>query len=373
MTNNFKLLKRKIFIFAILITLIAILIGWVIQYIFIDGVFQAPFAEWFVNLCENMFHLGNRQAQSIYHYLFTNLKPIWLTIGLLIILFIVFYKSLTYFTKYLDEVVKGVDKLLDDSIPEIELSSEIEFVEKKLNSVKRALEKRSYDAREAESRKNDLVVYLAHDIRTPLTSIIGYLSLLSEASEMPTDQRNKYINITLEKANRLQMLIDEFFEITRFNIQEIILYKDKINLNHMLTQMAEEFYPTVEERKIKIQINVEEDIYINADGDKLARVFNNILKNAIYYSFDETIITIQSYINEGFLFIDFLNTGKVIPKDKLSIIFEKFYRLDSSRSTNTGGAGLGLAISKEIVNAHGGNIYVKSDDLSTVFTVTLPL
>lgn len=373
MVNNFKALKRKIFTWAILVIIIAMVIGFILQFVLVDGILQAPFARAFVSFCEIILGLDDERARNIYNIVFVYSKSTWLTLGLLVILLIVFYNSLSRFTKYFNEVTHGVDALMNESPSQIELSPELDFMEKKLNFVKRALEKRSRDAKEAENRKNDLVVYLAHDIRTPLTSIIGYLSLLSEVEEMPLEQRVKYINITLEKANRLETLIDEFFEITRFNLHEIVLNKDNINLNHMLIQLADEFYPIAEPKNIKIEVMTNEDtIEIYADSDKLARVFNNVLKNAIHYSFENSVVFIKTYKNNNSIIITFTNKGKVIPKDKLNTIFEKFYRLDTSRSSNTGGAGLGLAISKEIVNAHGGEISVKSDEFETVFVVNIP-
>lgn len=238
--------------------------------------------------------------------------------------------------------------------------------------MKYKLEKRARDAQEAEQRKNDLVVYLAHDIKTPLTSIIGYLSLLDEARDMPVEQKEKYVTVTLEKSYRLEQLINEFFEITRFNLQSIILEKDLIPLHHMLMQVADEFYPLLAPKGQQAIVKIDEDITIYADGNKLARVFNNILKNAIAYSDPNSTIEISARNENNQTLISFTNSGKTIPPEKLKMIFEKFYRLDSARSTQTGGAGLGLAISNEIVQAHGGTITATSSNDTTVFTVMIP-
>lgn len=225
----------------------------------------------------------------------------------------------------------------------------------------------------AESgRKNDLVAYLAHDLKTPLTSVIGYLSLLREAPDMPPEQRGKYTLIALDKALRLESLINEFFEITRYNLQEITLEKETIDLKFLLVQLAEEFYPALEAHGKTIAIHAGEALTVQADPDKLARVFNNILKNALAYSYDNTEITIQACREEGALRVEISNFGKTIPKQKLDVIFEKFYRLDDARSSDTGGAGLGLAIAREIVTAHGGTIAVTSENQVTTFHVTLP-
>ncbi len=225
----------------------------------------------------------------------------------------------------------------------------------------------------AESvRKNELVAYLAHDLKTPLTSVIGYISLLKEAPDMPVEQRAKYTNIALEKAFRLESLINEFFDITRYNLQEIVLEEETFDLGFLLMQMADEFYPVLEQHGKSISIHADEDLPIAADSAKLARVFNNILKNAVSYSYDNTEIEIYAEKRENTIHVSISNFGKTIPKQKLDMIFEKFYRLDDARSTNTGGAGLGLAIAKEIVVAHGGTISVTSEKQITTFTVELP-
>ena len=210
-------------------------------------------------------------------------------------------------------------------------------------------------------RKNDLITYLAHDLKTPLTSVIGYLTLLDEAPDMPEAQKEKYTHIALEKAQRLEGLIEEFFEITQYNLQNIFLEKEDLDLSYMLMQMAEEFYPVLAAHGNEVKLEIEEDIHLHADPDRLARVFNNILKNAVAYSYPNTPITIQASRNKDKVLLS------------LESIFEKFFRLDSSRRTNTGGAGLGLAIAKEIVELHGGSISARSQDEKVIFTVELPV
>jgi len=356
----------------IFILIIAIIIGFFINFAFIDGVFQAPFADAFITFCENVLQLDYYAAQNAYNVLFQQNKPLWLTIGFILLLLVIFYIALSRFTRYFHQISTSISMLSDESDQEIRLPDELDFLEKKLNDVKNKLEKRARDAQEAEQRKNDLVVYLAHDIKTPLTSIIGYLSLLDEAKDMPVEQKEKYVTITLEKSYRLEHLINEFFEITRFNLQSIILEKDWIPLKYMLMQVADEFYPLLAPKGQKAIVLMDGDIKIYADGNKLARVFNNILKNAIAYSDPNSTIEISVKSENNQTFISFTNTGKTIPPEKLKMIFEKFYRLDSARSTQTGGAGLGLAISNEIVEAHGGTITATSSNEKTIFTVMIP-
>ena len=224
----------------------------------------------------------------------------------------------------------------------------------------------------AESKKNDLVMYLAHDLKTPLTSVIGYLTLLEECPELTTNQKAKYVDIALDKAYRLEQLINEFFEITRFDINSVTLEKNRIDLNMMIAQITDEFYPMLSEKNLTVDIDIIEHIVMYADSDKIARVFDNLLKNAVNYSYENTMIRIGARIRRDKVIIKFRNKSDVISPEKLERLFEKFYRADSSRGTSTGGSGLGLAIAKQITELHGGTIRAKSSSDYTDFTVILP-
>ena len=288
-------------------------------------------------------------------------------IGFCVIFYIYWRRTLGF----IDTIVKASETLIEKGEILIELPEELAQVEYRMNQAKQEMLKNSQLAKEAERRKNEMVMYLAHDIKTPLTSVIGYLSLLDEAPDMPPEQKTKYVNITLEKAYRLEKLVDEFFEITRYNFLTGILSKEKIDLYYMLVQMTDEFYPLLEASGKQLTLHVPEDMTIYGNADQLARVFNNVLKNAVSYSPDNGSISITAAMTGSVASIVFTNQGN-IPQDKLATIFDKFYRLDSARSSNTGGAGLGLAIAKEIILSHGGRIYADSDAAQTSFTIEIP-
>ena len=353
------------------VQMLAILFAAIIFVIALRSIGRGHIGNWILQFIISHYNLDWYEAHFIYQiYVRNNIDAIIMVT--IILFFVVFFRFfLLWFTKYFDEIVNGVDKLAEEKGEKIVFSSELNFIEKKLNQVKEKLEKKTRETQEAEQRKNDLVVYLAHDIKTPLTSVIGYLNLLDELPDMPDDQKIKYIKITLNKAYHLEKLINEFFDITRYNLQNITLEKEQIDLYYMLVQMADEFYPVLTPKRKKIVIHANEDITVFGDPNKLARVFNNILKNAVAYSDDNSIIEISAKALADNMVIEFKNTGKTIPKDQLTSIFEKFYRMDVARSTATGGAGLGLAIAKEIVTLHGGTLRVESDNSITVFTVTL--
>lgn len=310
-------------------------------------------------------------ARTIYYYYIrSNIEPIMVitTIAFFALLFRI---SLKWFTKYFDEIIAGVDQLAEESSKKITMSPELGAVEDRLNQVKDRLERRAKEAYEAEQRKNDLLVYLAHDIKTPLTSVIGYLNLIVDNPDMPIEQRAKYAQITLDKAYRLESLINELFEITRYNLQTVTLKKENIDLYYMLVQIVDEAYPQLTANNKQVQIHAPEDISINGDSDKLARAFNNILKNAVVYSTENSTIDIYAEVQGSHVVVRFENAG-TIPQDKLDSIFEKFFRLDDARSSSTGGAGLGLAIAKDIIRLHGGTIEAKSDQTHTYFIIELP-
>lgn len=248
-----------------------------------------------------------------------------------------------------------------------------------VEELKVAMQRNEQMLKEEAARKNDLITYLAHDLKTPLTSVIGYLSLLEEVPEMPAAQKAKYVHIALDKAIRLEKLINEFFEITRYNLQQIILEKETVNLSFMLVQMTDEFYPILNTHGNTLRLEIpsekegETGITVYADSEKLARVFNNILKNAVAYSYPNTEILVSCREEAGKAVITFSNHGKTIPEQRLNAIFDKFFRLDDARSTNSGGAGLGLAIAREILNLHGGSITADSREEMVTFTVVLPV
>ncbi len=286
--------------------------------------------------------------------------------------FLFLYQLLKKVFSYTEAIFDASNELLDKSVDYIKLPTELEPFERQMNHLKKESEKNERLAKENEQKKNDLVVYLAHDLKTPLTSMIGYLSLLEEMKDMPLKQKEKYIGIALEKSYRLEDLINELFDIARFNSETIVLEKEEIHLRRMLEQLIDDFYPILKENQKKIELKMDKNSILYGDSDKLARVFGNLIQNACFYSTDD-LITIKVTEKNNFIHITFTNKGKQISKEKCKRLFEKFYRADSSRTTKTGGSGLGLAISKEIVELHGGNISITSDEIYTKFYVELPI
>lgn len=274
--------------------------------------------------------------------------------------------------RYLDEVIAASEQLAHPSEEQIILSDAMKQIQDEMNHVRETALLNAQLAKEAEQRKNDLIVYLAHDLKTPLTSVIGYLTLLRDEKQISEPLREKYVSISLEKAEHLEHLINEFFDITRFNLSHITLQYSTINLTRLFEQLIFEFQPMFAEKQLQCRLNMPSDLMLRCDADRMQRVFDNLLRNAVFYSFEQSTVEITVQQNDRETIIRFLNHGNTIPPEKLEHIFEQFFRLDTSRNSGTGGAGLGLAIAKEIVGLHGGTITAESEKEQITFHITLP-
>lgn len=289
--------------------------------------------------------------------------------GYLVIFIFYWLKTLSYLANIIDATANMYDTKEEDLI---NLPADLKEVENLMNQIKLNIQLNQRAAKEAEQRKNDLIVYLAHDLKTPLTSVIGYLTLLRDEKQISDELREKYLSISLAKAERLEDLINEFFEITRFNLSNQILELSRINLTRMLEQITFEFQPMFAEKNLSCILDAPPDVEIQFDVGKMQRVFDNLIRNSINYSFPGTQVLIRLLCDGDFIQIDFINHGNTIPPEKLNRIFEQFFRLDTARTSRTGGAGLGLAIAKEIVELHKGTISAYSENEVIKFTVRLP-
>lgn len=353
-------------------------------YLFMDygvnGFFRDWFAETFI-MTQGVYD-ESRQATVFYDQVdWYALKSFLLFFLIIAVIFVVLLVLISMYVYGRIKEAKTISALNDmiQNYRKHDLEMETAFpkncreIGAQMLQIKTDMQRQEQILKEESQRKSDLITYLAHDLKTPLTSVMGYLSLLDEAPDMPEAQKEKYIHVALTKAERLENLIAQFFEITQFNLHNMVLEKEHLDLAYMLMQMTEEFYPVLSAHGNTVDLQVDEALAVYGDGDKLARVFNNILKNAVAYSYENSVIVIRGYFEQGMVVISFENHGRTIPKQKLDLIFEKFFRLDEARRSNTGGAGLGLAIAREIVELHKGSISAKSQEEKTTFQVTLPV
>lgn len=327
----------------------------------IDGLLQDGLANFFYRINSNL-----------YYYLMDNKQLIFM-ISILLNTFFILYHFVSKELDQKEEIYHAIDKIIADENHEIRLSeSESRFLQK-LNEIKYQYLLNKRKAAEEKQKKDDLIVYMAHDLKTPLTSVIGYLNLLNDEKDQISQQTQyKYINIALDKAKRVEQLTNEFFEITRYNLHDIELIPDKIDLSMLIEQLIDECYPMFKEKELQCIFHNHNSIWFNGDGNQLARAFENLLKNAISYSYKHSIIDIFMEIRNHDIIIIFQNDSQPVSKQQLERIFDKFYRMDSSRNSATGGSGLGLAITKKIIELHHGQIKVKYENEQIQFIIHLP-
>lgn len=317
-------------------------------------------------------YIFSKFNNSILSWLYLRIDAI-----LIIYLIIGFVCIFNYFWKkpwgYLDEVISATQTVYEQNDHAVALSEPLKELENQLNQIKMSVLLSKQAAKQAEDKKNEIIMYLAHDIRTPLTTVIGYLSLLHEAPDMPENQKEKYIKVALDKADRLEKLINELFEVTKYNAHTVVLKRETVDLHCLIAQVIDEIYPTLSANGNTVVFKADDDLSVTGDPEKLARVFSNLLRNAAAYSYSKTEISISAKKSDRNIQIIFENHGKTIPPEQLDSIFEKFSRLDEARLSDTGGAGLGLSIAEEIIHLHGGTITASSKNEIISFMIMLPI
>ncbi len=292
-----------------------------------------------------------------------------------VIFLITFILLMDGLIRYVRRISNGVGKIASGDLnAEIPVRGEDEFaviaknVNKMTEEVKMLMEKE----REAEKTKNDLITNVAHDLRTPLTSIIGYLELLKNKPDLEAKDRMRFVDIAYQKSKKLEKLIEDLFGFTKLNYGKITMKPGMLDIVKLLEQILDEFYPNFQDSGLSYEFDCPQpSILVEADGNLLARLFDNLINNAIKYGADGKMVRVEVRKEEKQVSIRVINYGKIIPEGELSHIFEKFYRVEHSRSQNTGGTGLGLAIAKGVVELHGGSITASSDIHGTVFQVKL--
>lgn len=356
--NNLTKRKLKLFINLLGNLIVATVISIIIYFIL---------ALFFENTLSD---LVARLNYDLYSWIVYN-RDIVVYVYIGIVLAVIIYKFISKYVNSINEVYNSLDLILKENNETIKLPSEVNEFTEKLNDIKNDYITSKNNAKEAEQKKNDLIMYMAHDLKTPLTSIIGYLTLLNDEKNISKELQEKYLKIALDKSLRVEELTNQFFDITRYNLHSMPINKTELNITYLLKQLIDECYPMLEKNNLKCVLNAPDKVNYLGDGDKLARAFGNLLKNAISYSYKDTVIEINVTEELDKLYITFRNKGAKIPDYKLEKIFEKFYRGDESRTSTTGGAGLGLAITKEIIELHNGKISVKNDDEYIEFDIIL--
>ena len=324
-------------------------------------------------VCENMKRVWYRDDITYVFLKWVEEKQI----GIILFVMMVSAIILTFYRfhrleKEMIEIYNTLNNIYEEKDESISLAIELGEIENRLNELKIKKKTDKPAAKEANQRKNELIMYMAHDLKTPLTSVIGYLTLVCEEKDIPQDVKERYMHTALRKAHRLEELTNEFFDITRFNFSHMILKKTSVNLSVMLQQILCEFMTEFDRKNLIVECEIEPECCLVCDTEKMERVFDNILKNILNYSYADSKVKIALKKTEDKrLEIVTENQGKTIPKEMQEHIFEQFFRLDSSRTSEAGGAGIGLAVAKEIVTLHDGEIICTSEDEVIRFKIIL--
>lgn len=262
---------------------------------------------------------------------------------------------------------------LDHRIP-FRLKGSEQHVISSVNALVDSAVKSMDDERKIEKSKDELITNVSHDLRTPLTSIIGYLGLIEDKQYQSEEDILKYTHTAYEKAKQMKNLVEDLFEYTKVQQHGAPVNIMRIDLNQLLEQLTASFELEGQHRGIEISSKVVPNpLMIEADPEKLGRVFNNLVANAFKYGNGASYIRVDARQRADQVEVTVANDGTPIPVQFLDHLFERFYRAEASRSRATGGTGLGLAIVKSIVDLHHGTVTVTSDENETAFVVTLPL
>lgn len=294
----------------------------------------------------------------------------------LVVFLLVFFALTHQVTGYITTILQGACKMADGDFShriDVRYQDEFSCIADSINRMADTVETMKKKEEEAEETKNELITNVAHDLRTPLTSIIGYIDIVNNMPDLTEAQRSEYLKITWEKARKLEKLINELFSFTKISYGGMPMHMEKIDLIKLLEQEVDELYPTFKDNELECVLETDTDsCMVMADGEQLVRVFDNLLGNAVKYGRYGKMIRVRTVTEQSQIRIQVVNYGSVIPAENLPFLFEKFYKVDTSRQPSSEGTGLGLAIAKSIVESHGGSISVKSSFDGTAFEVILP-
>ncbi|ABW17794.1 integral membrane sensor signal transduction histidine kinase [Alkaliphilus oremlandii OhILAs] len=288
---------------------------------------------------------------------------------------LLFYFSTQKKMRYIEELADGLLEIskgnLDHRIAG-KSEDELGSLANNINFMAEALQTKIEEERAAEMLKNELITNVSHDLRTPLTSIMGYLNLLKDKRYETEEEAYQYLNIAYGKSEKLKDLIQDLFEYAKLTNEGVKLNLSEVHLNSLIDQLTEELVPILDEKQLSFKKDIsKEDTIVLADADKMVRVFENLLTNAIRHSSVGTEILVQTSVDEDNVIICVENTGEPISSEYLERIFDRFFKVEKSRTSNSAGSGLGLAISKNIINLHKGSIWAESEGNIVRFYVRL--
>ena len=326
-----------------------------------------------------LYQTGN-DSQALQRFALGSTISVLLFVLLGILLFsLIFLLLQRKMARDIETIARAVKQISEGDLStrlELEGEGELTDIAENLNRMEEDIQELIDKERTSEQSKTDLITNVAHDLRTPLTSILGYLELLRKNQKLSPEMQQKYLDIAYNKSVRLQKLIEELFGFTKLSYGKINMNVAKVDIVELLAQLLEESYPNFEKNGLSYDfVSNRKSQIIEADGDLLARLFDNLIGNAIKYGKEGKRVRVSLRADREIVTIKIVNYGYVIPANELPLIFDRFYRTDHSRTnaSGPGGTGLGLAIVKNITDMHHGTVSVSSDLSGTVFTVRLKI
>lgn len=326
-----------------------------------------------------LYQTGN-DSQALQRFALGSTISVLLFVLLGILLFsLIFLLLQRKMARDIETIARAVKQISEGDLStrlELEGEGELTDIAENLNRMEEDIQELIDKERTSEQSKTDLITNVAHDLRTPLTSILGYLELLRKNQKLSPEMQQKYLDIAYNKSVRLQKLIEELFGFTKLSYGKINMNVAKVDIVELLAQLLEESYPNFQKNGLSYDfVSNRKSQIIEADGDLLARLFDNLIGNAIKYGKEGKRVRVHLRADREIVTIKIVNYGYVIPANELPLIFDRFYRTDHSRTnaSGPGGTGLGLAIVKNITDMHHGTVSVSSDLSGTVFTVRLKI
>ncbi|MBF7810968.1 HAMP domain-containing sensor histidine kinase [Clostridium beijerinckii] len=294
----------------------------------------------------------------------------------LVIFIVIFLIAINGRIKYLNYISKSVTNIKTQHYLnpiEIKGNDEIFQLAEDINTMSERLKENYEKEKKQEEAKNELIVAVSHDLKTPLTSVIGYLELLNKDKESFTEKQQEFLKVAYEKSGNLKKLIDELFEYTKLSNNYVKLDKVPFNIAVLVNQIVGEHVLFLSEKNIKVEIEcAKNELIYEIDMQKFVRVIENLVKNAEKYSYKDSTFKIIMWDDEENIKLSFINEGDNINEEDLLKIFDEMYRIDKSRNAEIEGSGLGLPISKKIIELHGGRIWAECNDNKIKFNIELP-
>ncbi|YCA45676.1 ATP-binding protein [Bacillus sp. JZ8] len=296
--------------------------------------------------------------------------------SILVFLFL-FFVCMRPITRYIKQIEQGISRIVNKdwtySVP-VKGKDELSSLAKNINWMTEQLRERFERERQVEQAKNELITNLSHDLRTPLTSIIGYVRLVKDGQYQNQQELEQYIQTTYNISLKFKNLLDELFEYTKLSLSDVELHFQEVDLGGVLYQLVGEYTPIFENRGLDVKVKIPDNpVFISVDIEKIIRVLDNLLSNAEKYSHECGQIEVTLHSNREQVIICVSNTTDHIEAEELKNLFDRFYRMDKARSSKVAGAGIGLSIAKRIVELHGGEIWAESENNKVKMQIALPL